>query len=414
MMRKEDVYGSAKDLEFKAWKVKQIENKFDRLAQYFSMENDPFDSDQESNGFSHDEKYYEHSDLEYLALNFRYCVEEVASLIEESCSELTPDFEIRFFNKGYQTLEMHPFFYKDTTQALNIMSSGLVFLPDYYLARLPQTAETLDLRMLHHLTQGDHLDAKQLEKICLTLAKKHAFTALEKAFRAWDLRVPCDHAYTNAKAELVWQMIIESHAYSSAQLYAPLTKFIEHHKKSFEVILPMLRMNWSVPSPRLLIAMKNSGFGNIAKETGEHLLHKKKEYHENKYSDLESIGVEVSESFIRVSLEDDQLNEWKMAIAYYLAKDEMQIDLSKIDPPWPIDKKPWNSDGRYFMESDLNDLLKTRAKSEVGRKKQQELLSLFVDRYPSLLKRLIQKGLPESFMEMESVREERLYLDLGL
>lgn len=250
--------------------------------------------------------------------------------------------------------------------------------------------------------------------MCIALAKKHSFEGMEMAFQAWNREIHIDNVYTSHKTSLVWEMIIDSQAYTCQKLHPGIQKFIENNLESFETILPMLGLRCKTPSPKLLLSMKQSGFEKIAQETGSRVLNRHRDLFDDKFLDLEAVGVTISTAFIISTLNQEQGDAWKMAMSYYLDKDDLKLNLNDIDMPYLMRAGSSKPELRTLRESNLLDLLKRPGLSETARAKRHELLSLYTDKDSQLMKRLLAKDLPESYLVIESVREEKLYMDLGL
>jgi len=399
------------------WRFKRIEQDLQRIVDCFHM---GFEEDLHSDAFvdkepSWDKLHeYEFATFKNICDNFEACIDDICYVLEYHAKGQGENFQRQMLAMAYKAVERHPIFQKDTVYALPIMERRLPFTPEYYVSWHKETPETLDVKLLQRFLNQEVFNAEVLRSMAINFSKKQAFQAMDMAFKAWDSTMPLDSAYTMAKTDFVWQLIIESQAYTCQYLYPGMEKFIKANEKSFETILPMLGMGYNFPEPKLLIAMKNSGFGKIALEVGQRVLYHKRQLPERKYHDLETLGVEIPETFIRASLKEDAEEQWKMSAAYFLDKDDLQIELTDIELPWLIQRRFSNLEGRFLYERQLIDLLKSVGTTETARSKRQDLLSMFMAKDQYLIKRLINQGLPESYMEMESVREEKLYLDLGL
>ncbi|MDT8925334.1 hypothetical protein RBE51_21295 [Pseudomonas taiwanensis] len=399
------------------WRFRRIEQDLQRIVDCFHM---GFEEDLHSHAFVDKkeswEALHEHEFTMFKNIcdNFEACIDDICDLLEYHAKGQGEYFQHQMLSMAYKAVERHPIFQKDTMYALPIMERRLPFTPEYYSSWHKETPEPLDVKLLQRFLHQEVFSAEQLRSMAINFSKKQAFQAMDIAFRAWDSATPIDSAYTMAKTDFVWQLIIESQAYTSQYLYPGMQKFIKANEKSFETILPLLSMSYNVPEPKLLIAMKNSGFGKIALEVGQRVLYHKRQLPERKYHDLEHLGVEIPESFIRASLKEDDEEQWRMSASYFLDKDALQIDLKDIELPWLIQRKFSNLEGRFLYEQQLIQLLKSEGITETARNKRQDLLSMFMAKDQRLIKRLIKQGLPESYLEMESVREEKLCLDLGL
>ncbi|AYG48004.1 hypothetical protein DV532_27370 (plasmid) [Pseudomonas sp. Leaf58] len=399
------------------WRFKRIEQDLQRIVDCFHM---GFEEDLRSHEFGDKEPSWEalheheFATFKNICENFENCVEDICYVLEHHAKGQGEYFQRQMLSMAYKAVERHPIFQKDTVYALPIMERRLPFTAEYYVSWHKETPEALDVKLLQRFLRQEVFSAEQLRSMAINFSKKQAFQAMDIAFRAWGSATPIDSAYTMVKTDFVWQLIIESQAYTSQYLYPGMEKFIKANEKSFETILPMLSMGYNTPEPKLLIAMKNSGFGQIALEVGQRVLHRKHQLPERKYHDLDHLGVEIPESFIRASLNEDAEEQWRMSASYFLDKDALQIDLSDIELPWLIQRKFSNAEGRFLYEQQLIQLLKSVGITETARNKRQDLLSIFMAKDQYLIKRLIKQGLPESYMEMESVREEKLCLDLGL
>lgn len=403
--------------ELMMWRFRRIEQELQRIVDCFHMD---YEEDLNNIEFlDNDAPWDKHHKQEFAAFkntceNFEHCLEDICCVLEHHAKGQGDYFQHQLLSMAYKAIERHPIFLKDATHALPIMERRLPFTHEYYVSWHKETPETLDVKLLQRYLRSEVFNTELLRSMAINYSKKQAFQAMDIAFKAWDSATPIDNGYTMAKTDFVWQLIIESQAYTSQYLYPGIEKFIKANEKSFEKILPMLGMSYNAPDPKLLIAMKNSGFGQIALEVGQRVLYHKRQLPDRKYHDLERLGVEIPESFIKASLNEDAEDQWKMSAAYFLDKDDMQIDLTNIELPWLIQRRLSNTEGRFLYEQQLIQLLKSVGATETARNKRENLLSMFMDKDQYLIKRLIKQGLPESYMEMESVREEKLYLDLGL
>lgn len=403
--------------ELMMWRFKRIEQDLQRIVDCFHM---GFEEDLHSQSFVDKEQsweaLHEHEFATFKSIcdNFEACIDDICYVLEHHAKGQGEYLQRQMLAMAYKAVERHPIFLKDTVYALPIMERRLPFTPEYYVSWHKETPETLDVKLLQGFLRQDAFCAEQLRSMAINFSKKQAFEAMDIAFKAWDSITPIDNAYTWAKTEFVWQLIIESQAYTSQYLYPGMQKFLKANEKSFATILPMLGMSYNIPEPKLLIAMKNSGFGQIALEVGQRVLYHKRQLPDRKYHDLEHLGVKIPESFIRASLKEDAEEQWQMSAAYFLDKDDLQIDLTDIELPWLIQRKYSDLEGRFLYERQLVQLLKSVGTTETARSKRHSLLSMFMVKDQHLIKRLIKQGLPESYMEMESFREEKLYLELGL
>jgi hypothetical protein len=158
-----------------------------------------------------------------------------------------------------------------------------------------------------------------------------------------------------------------------------------------------------------------AGFDDLSTVIAESVLHQDEIYDRKKFIILEQQGFKIPEQFIQERLTiNSSENGWKMALSYYLSNDSLELDARSIHRPSLLSYAGSEPTNFTIRTKDLIKSLSVGSTSAIADKKRMSLVALYVDGRPDIIKELLKAGLPEKYLEIGSVREEKLMLDLGI
>jgi hypothetical protein len=102
-----------------------------------------------------------------------------------------------------------------------------------------------------------------------------------------------------------------------------------------------------------------------------------------------------------------------MAMEYYLQDDDMHFDLDDLYMPG-IQAQGKKFDPSLITRQTLIKLLGASFPTPRQDEKSMTLARHYTTDNPVLIKELLEAGLPEKYLAVEHIREEKLFLDLGL
>jgi hypothetical protein len=396
------------------------ENEFEEKLnkRFYSEFENEFDDDAK-----HQHQFKLHQEKIYLALQrlkrYQYFIAEVACIMEASLRHFDAvDIQIILGRVNDALLE-HPFTSTDADVALTQIEKVLPVTFDLYSGVIKRVSSDTDNRLIRHFLKNGEVQFEDVVKLIPVYAVKHSFDALAVIFKFWLIEKPFDPVtHREEIGEMGWNIILGSHAYTGLYLNPDLDGFLRRFEDELSGALPLLTKYRStlrnLPSYQFTAALKASGYTSLALAIGTRLRDIDNEHIQGKFIGLKRQGVEVSETFIKNHLSSaSSIPGWTMAMEYYLQDDDMHFDLDDLYMPG-IQAQGKKFDPSLITRQTLIKLLGASFPTPRQDEKSMTLARNYTTDNPVLIKELLEAGLPEKYLAVEHIREEKLFLDLGL
>jgi hypothetical protein len=399
----------------------KIEHDINSIVRMYTQEqedDDEFEGEIEQSGHYKPDQAKAHRNFLRLQ-KYQFFVGEIACVLEFSLRYLSGLDVHGVIRKVNDAILDHPFTRSDADLALLHVERHIPLTYDLYTGVIKRVSVDTDNRMIRHFIKNGDAEFDDVVKLISVYAAKQSFEALAVCFNFWLREKPFDpFCHREEIGEMGWHIILSSHAYTGLFLNPALDRFINRFEEQLSSALPLMTKHRStlrdLPSYGFTAALKASGYTDLALAIGTRLRDIHDEHIQGKFKALKSQGVEISEVFIKDHLSSARsIPGWTMAMEYYLQDDDMHFELEDLCLPG-IQPKKFDYERFLISRQMLVRLLDKSFPSEQQDEKSMALARYYTANNPVLIKELLEGGLPDRYLAVEHIREEKLFLDLGL
>jgi hypothetical protein len=336
------------------------------------------------------------------------------------CAKASPEDHPVLLSKTIKEIESHLFTRSHVQEAFNLIERRLPMSFALFNAFIQKTSASQDKGCVNYLIEHTEIEQDQFRAMLRALAFKKSYDAVSVLFGAWILKSPPTAlADKEEVGDIAWGVIICSLIFTQNKPDPRLINFIRLFEKNLKESLPLLSKNGKplllLPDIKVIESIMEAGFDDLSTVIVESVLHHDEIYDRKKFIILEQQGFKISEQFIQERLTiNSSENGWKMALSYYLSNDSLELDARSIHRPSLLSYAGSEPTNFTIRTKDLIKTLSVGSTSAIADKKRMSLVALYVDGRPDIIKELLKAGLPEKYLEIGSVREEKLMLDLGI
>jgi hypothetical protein len=347
-------------------------------------------------------------------------IDDVVAGWAHACTLATAQDLPLLLNKTIEEIKSHLFTCNYAQEAFSVIQQRMPMSLELYSAFIRKASPSQDMKIVKYLIDSNSIPQDQFKPLFRSLALKRSYGALCELFHAWTQDYPANTvAEKEALGDVAWKIIIYSELFTSRGLHPNLVHFIRLFEGQLKECLPLLLKNGEplpiLPDIELLDLMRAAGFEELPNILANSMLLVDDIYNDNKFSFLEQHGATVTEDFLKHRLSAASSEKgWKMAMSYYLQSDKLEFDVRSIHRPSILFAKAGEQTPFPMVAKTLIKALDVGSSSEIADKKRMALIALYVDGKPDLIKTLLKEGLPERYLEIGSIREEKLMLDLGI
>lgn len=352
--------------------------------------------------------------------DYRLYLDGVVDAWETVCAKASPEDHPALLSKTIKEIESHLFTRSHVQEAFNLIEKRLPMSFALFNAFIQKTSVSQDEGCAKYLIEHTEIEQDQFRAMLRALAFKKSYDAVSVLFGAWTLKFPPTAlADKEEVGEIAWKVIICSVIFSQNKPDPGLVNFIQLFEENLKESLPLLSKNgkplFLLPDIKVIESIMEAGFDDLSTVIAESILHQDEIYDRKKFIVLEQHGLAITKPFIqeRLTIHSSE-NGWKMALSYYLHNDSLELDVESIYRPSLLSFTGSEPTNFTIRTKDLIKSLSVGSTSAIADKKRMALVALYVDGRPDIIKALLSAGLPEQYLEIGSVREEKLMLDLGI